>query len=173
VPRLHGPGFEAHGLIGQELRGLDHHAWFPEIIDLVRAEGAPSGFLSQLTEVCAEIYLAQPKHLVAFIHAVTAPSALRLLVPYLAEAEACLAARYVWQACVALYAWYATEPLPSPGEYTAPSEDPATLIERAVAAGGAHTIKLTEACLREHALHPKPVYLVAARDVVGRVGGAF
>jgi hypothetical protein len=47
------------------------------------------------------------------------------------------------------------------------------LIERAVAAGGAHTIKFTEACLREHALHPQPVYLVAARDVVVRVGGAF
>jgi hypothetical protein len=47
------------------------------------------------------------------------------------------------------------------------------LIDRAVAAGGAHTIKLAEACLREYALQPKAVYLVAARDVVARVGGAF
>jgi len=45
------------------------------------------------------------------------------------------------------------------------------LIDRAVVAGGAHTIKFTEACLREYALHPKPVYLVAARDAAERVGG--
>jgi hypothetical protein len=36
-----------------------------------------------------------------------------------------------------------------------------------------HTIKFTEACLREYALNPKPVYLVAARDIAERVGGAF
>jgi hypothetical protein len=33
--------------------------------------------------------------------------------------------------------------------------------------------KFTEACLREYVLHPQAVYLVAARDVVERVGGAF
>ena len=32
-----------------------------------------------------------------------------------------------------------------------------------------HTV--TAACLREYALHPNPVYLMAARDVAERVGG--
>ena len=38
------------------------------------------------------------------------------------------------------------------------------LIDSAVATGDEHAIKFTEACLREHALNPKPVYLAAARD---------
>jgi len=52
----------------------------------------------------------------------------------------------------------------------APSEDREDLIDRAVAAGGAHSIKFTEACLREYAINPNPVYLVAARDAPERVG---
>jgi Questin oxidase-like len=173
VPRVHRADFEAGGLIGQQLQGLDDHPWFAEVINLADTEGALSAFLSQLTELCAGIYLVNQHNLVAFIHTVTAPSALRLLVPYLAEADARLTARYAWQACAALYAWYSTEPPPPTGGYAPPSEDPDTLIDQAVAAGGAHTIKLTEACLREYALHPKAVYLVVARDVVERVGGAF
>lgn len=51
-----------------------------------------------------------------------------------------------------------------------PVEDREELIDRAVAAGGAHSIKFTEACLREYSLNPNPVYLVAARDAAERVG---
>jgi hypothetical protein len=94
VPRVHGAGFEARGLIGQQLQGLDDHPWFAEVIDLVSMEGTLSEFLSRLTELCAGIYLVNQHKLVAFIHTVTAPSALRLLVPYLAEADARVAARY-------------------------------------------------------------------------------
>ena len=50
------------------------------------------------------------------------------------------------------------------------TESQDTLIDRAIAAEGAHTIKFTEACLREYALNPKPVYLLAACDVAARVG---
>ena len=42
------------------------------------------------------------------------------------------------------------------------------LIDRAVATQDEHAIKFTEACLREHAFNPKPLYLQAARDAVGR-----
>ena len=44
------------------------------------------------------------------------------------------------------------------------------LIDGAVATGGVHVIKFVEACLREYRLNPKPVYLVAARDVRKRIG---
>ncbi len=44
------------------------------------------------------------------------------------------------------------------------------VIDRALAAGGAHSIKFTEACLREYALNPTPIYLMAAYDVAERVG---
>jgi len=169
VGRIHGPDFEARGAIVQQVKGLDEHAEFAKAVDLVDTAGDLSWFLSELTETCAGIYLANPKGLVAFVHTVTAPSALRLLAPYLTDADARLAARYAWQACAAIYAWYSTTP-PAPADLTPPAADPDALIDRAVAARGAHTIKFTEACLREYALHPKPVYLLAAVDAAERVG---
>jgi hypothetical protein len=170
VRRVHGPNFEAPGSIVQQIKGLDDQPEFATVVDLVDTAGDLSWFISELTETCAGIYLANPKGLIAFVHAVTAPSALRLLAPYLADADARLTARYAWQACAAIYAWYSTTPPPSTSDLTPPTEDPEALIDRAVVAGGAHTIKFTEACLREYALHPQPVYLVAACDAAERVG---
>jgi hypothetical protein len=170
VQRIHGPDFDASGSIVQQIKGLDNQPEFTQVVDLVDTAGDLSGFLSELTATWAGIYLANPKGLIAFVHAVTAPSALRLLAPYLPAADTRLAARYAWQACAAIYAWYSTTPPPSLAAFTPPPEAPDALIDRAIAAGGAHTIKFTEACLREYALHPTPVYLVAARDAADRVG---
>jgi hypothetical protein len=170
VGRVHGPGFDPRGSIVQQLKGLDEHREFATAIDLVGTAGDLSRYISELTETFAGVYLANPKGLIAFVHAVTAPSALRLLVPYLTDADARLAARYAWQACAGIYAWYSTMPPPSTSGFTPPPEDTNALIDGAVTAGGAHTIKFTEACLREYALNPKPVYLAAARDAAKRVG---
>ena len=154
----------------QQIEGLDAQPGFAAAVDLVDTAGDLSWFISELTETFAGIYLANPKGLIAFVHTVTAPSALRLLAPYLTDADARLAARYAWQACAAVYAWYSTTPPPSLSNLPPPAEPPEALIDRAVVAGGAHTIKFTEACLREYALNPKSVYLVAARDAAERVG---
>jgi hypothetical protein len=170
VGRIHGPDFDASGAIVQQVKGLDAQPAFAQAIDLVDTTGDLSGFLSDLTETCVRLYLANPRGVIAFVHTVTAPSALRLVAPFLSPAEARLAARYAWQACAGIYAWYSTTPPPAPADLTPPREDAAALIDRALAAGGAHTIKFTEACLREYALHPNPVYLVAARDAAERVG---
>jgi Questin oxidase-like len=170
VGRIHGGDFDPRGAIVQQLKGLDDHPEFATAIDLVDTAGDLSRYISELTETFAGIYLANPTGLIAFVHAVTAPSALRLLAPYLTDADARLAARYAWQACAGIYAWYSTTPPPSPASFTPPTETFEALIDRAVAAGGAHTIKFTEACLREYALNPQPVYLLAARDAAERVG---
>ena len=170
VGRIHGPDFEARGSIVQQVKGLDEQPAFAQAIDLVDTTGDLAWFLSELTETCVQIYLANPRGVIAFVHTVTAPSALRLLAPFLSDAEARLAARYAWQACAGIYAWYSATPPSAPTDLMPPTEDSAALIDRALAAGGAHTIKFTEACLREYALHPKPVYLAAARDAAERVG---
>jgi hypothetical protein len=154
----------------QQLQGLGDYPEFAAAIDLVDTAGDLSRYISEITQTFAAIFLANPTGLIAFVHAVTAPSALRLLAPYLADAEARLAARYAWQACAGIYAWYSTTPPPALVDFPPPSETPETLIERAIAAGGAHTIKFTEACLREHALNPQPIYLAAAYDAAQRVG---
>jgi hypothetical protein len=48
----------------------------------------------------------------------------------------------------------------------APRDDAAGLIDRAIAHGDEHAIKFTEACVREHALNPSPVYFAAARHAI-------
>ena len=170
VDRLHGPDFEGSGSIQQQIMGLDQHPEFAPAIDLVDTGGGLSEFISNLTETFAGVYLANQKNLIAFVHTVTAPSSLRNIAPYLSEESACLAARYAWQACASIYSWYSVAPPLDTSEMYLPTEDHEELKDRAIAAGGAHSIKFTEACLREYAINPSPVYLVAARDVSERVG---
>ena len=170
VARLHGPEFDGSGAITEQIKGMEEHPEFASAIDLADASGDLSLFISNLTETFAGIYLASSKNLVAFVHTVTAPSALRMLAPYLDEDDARQAARYAWQACAAVYSWYSTVSAQDNSGLAKPIEDQEELIDRAVAAGGAHSIKFTEACLREYALNPNPVYLAAARDAAERVG---
>ena len=170
VDRLHGPDFDTAGSITEQIKGLEAYPDFVPVIDLADPAGNVSGFISNLTETFAGIYLANQNNMVAFVHTVTAPSALRMLVPYLAADDARQAARYAWQACAAVYSWYSMVSPPDTSTYQVPAEGHEELIDRAVAAGGAHSIKFTEACLLEYALNPNPVYLVAARDVTERVG---
>ena len=170
VDRLHGLDFAGSGSIQQQIMGLDEQPEFAPAIDLVDTGGDLSAFISNITETLAGLYLANQKNLIAFAHTVTAPSSLRTLAPYLAEADARLAALYAWQACAGIYSWYSVVPPMDTTGLEAPSEDREGLIDRAVAAGGAHSIKFTEACLRKYTINPNPVYLVAARDAPERVG---
>ena len=175
VERFHGADFDGAGPINEQIKGMEDHTGFATVIDLVDTSGDISHFISEITETFAGIYMASSKNLIAYVHTVTAPSALRMLIPYLEDTDARQAARYAWQACAAIYSWYATTPAQDKSGLEATSgdqkgEDQEDLIDRAVAAGGAHSIKLTEACLREYGLNPKPVYLAAARDAAERVG---
>ncbi len=170
VQRIHGPDFDADGSIVRHLAGLEHEPSFDPAIDLADTSGDLSQLISDLTETFAGVYLANHRGLIAFVHSVTAPSALRNLVPYISEADARLAARYAWQACAAIYAWFSEELPASTPDFTPPTERHEDLIDRAVTASGAHSIKFTEACLREYTLNPKPVYLAAAHDAAQRVG---
>ena len=111
VDRLHGPDFDGRGSIAEQIRGMENHPEFEPVIDLTDTGGDLSSFISNLTATFAGIYLASSKDLIAFVHTVTAPSALRMLVPYLEEDDAALAARYAWQACAAIYSWYSTVPV--------------------------------------------------------------
>ena len=172
VERLHDSSFDGSGPIIEQIKGLEAHPGFAQVINLADTAGDISRFISGITETFAGIYLVSPRNLIAFVHTVTAPSALRMVAPYLDEDDARQAARYAWQACAAIYSWYATAPPQDTPELEPPPEDRDVLIDRAVAATGAHSIKFTEACLREYALNPSPVYLLAARDVAERVGPA-
>ena len=159
----------AAGLITVGLRSLDDFPPFASAINLVDTSGDVPAFVSDMTETFAHVYLANSSggRVIHFVHAVTGPSAVRLLAPHLSAGTRSMALRYAWQAGAALYAAFGEQPrVETLGE--AP-EDIDDLIDQSVATGDEHAIKFTEACLREYRLNPKPVYLVAAQDATRRL----
>ena len=158
------------GNITDRLAPLERFPPFAGVADMVDVSGDASAFISNLTEAFATVYVENvpPGSVITYIHAVTGPSAIRLLLPHLDAAARAALLRYGWQGAAALYAasggkWASTTPSAAPGG------DRDDLVDRAVATGDEHAIKFTEACLREHALNPKPVYLAAARSAVARL----
>jgi hypothetical protein len=137
---------------------------FAPVADLPDLSGDPARVLSALTEIQATIFTANvPRvgHDLAFLHAVTAPSAVRLLLPYLDDERKRRLLRYGWQACAALWSAHADESMKLEIE-TAPMK-PEEIVDRAVEHGDEHVLKLSEVALREHAAHPRDIYLAAAR----------
>jgi len=159
------PGFNTNSI-----QAVAEHPEFPGVINLVEASGDASAFVSDLTETFANVYLANAhdgQSAFVFIHCVTGPSAIRLIAPHVSRKTAASALRYGWQAAAALYAGFSQTPAVTVVEQLDTSVE--DLIDSAVATGDEHAIKFTEACLREHALNPKPVYLAAARDATARL----
>ena len=159
------------GLIADGLRALDGWPPFLGAADLADTSGDASDFLADLTARCAQVYWEESHdagRIIAFIHAVTGPSAVRLIVPHVGAASRQALLRYAWQAAAGLYA-----ALSRAGGPPAPLPESAdgwdSLVERAVAAGDEHAIKFGEACRREDAVRPAVIYRHAARDAADRL----
>jgi hypothetical protein len=156
------------GLIFETVKGIDAESFAPAI-NAVAIAGVDE-FVSGVTRAFVRQYLANAHHApIAFIHTVTAPSALRILAPHLSPATTDAAMRYAWQACASIYAAYATGESVDPPPDGAAGFDAADLIDQAVAARDEHAIKFTDACLREHRVTGDAAFVVAARDVVARL----
>jgi hypothetical protein len=98
---------------------------------------------------------------IAMVHSVTAPTAARSVLPLLPAEVARDTYDRLWQASAALVSVYSSGATPRPLPAGPP---PAVddLVDRAIATGDEHAIKLTEACLRLHAEHPDPLLPHAA-----------
>src|SRR5262245_21907291 len=111
----------------------------------------------------ARLYLANAStHPLVFIHALTGPAAVRLLIPHMPPALHEVALAYCWQAIAAWVAAYGSDRAGAADDSAPPSEP--AIIARALDTRDHHAIKLAEACLREHRRHPRAVYLKAALD---------
>jgi hypothetical protein len=170
VPTLPDADRRSGGLITDRLEGLEGFGPFSLVADLADTSGDASVFLSDLTLSFARVYLEQAPNralVIAFIHAVTGPAAVRRLLPHLTPAATRPLLRYAWQAAAGLYAAMA-RPMP---EARLPETVPALdeLIEGAVRADDEHAFKFTEVCLREHEERPDPIYLAAAADALLRL----
>ncbi len=73
---------------------MEEHPEFSPVINLVDTGDDLSRFISHLTENFAAIYLASPKNLIAYVHTVTGPNALRMLTPHLDWDDSRQAAHY-------------------------------------------------------------------------------
>lgn len=169
VPMLPNDQRGASGSIMVGLAGLSQFEPFAGVITLVEPTANFSGFLSQVSEAFANAYLKNvtPRNFITLIHTVTATTALRSLLPHLSAANKTQLLRYGWQVSSALYSIAgigSTNPPLKPREITRDE-----LIRRAVNLQEEHAIKFSEACLREYALNPRPVYLQAADDALQRL----
>ncbi len=156
------------GNIVTGLRALRGTPTFRAVAGLVDASD-PLRTLSEMAPAFARFYLQNPERRIAFTHSITAPSALRLLAPYLDEETVLAATRYAWQAAAGIYVVYGDPSKSVPADGDPVQRD--ILIARAIQNGGAHSIKLTEACLREEALTHAPILLAAARDAGESMSG--
>jgi hypothetical protein len=153
------------GSIVSALAGLAGFSAFVPVIDWIEPDAR---CLSSLTRAFAHAFLANAHdrlHAVVFVHGITGAAALRSLLPHLEVEEGRELIRYAWQAGAALLASFGRE-APARVEVEPPREQREALIDLALANGDDHVIKVSEACLREHALSPSPLVLAAARHAV-------
>ncbi|MDJ0463917.1 hypothetical protein [Streptomyces sp. H27-C3] len=154
------------GAARQRLDTLDSTPGYTEALDWLAPDQAPR-LLSEMTAQFADVYLGHPEVFpVPLIHGVTAPAAVRIVLPHPPHElhEPTLAA--LWQVHTAFLLAFTTD---RRGEGTmdwraeVPDLPPlAELGTRAAEHGDEHVIKFTEACLREYTLWPDPRYPAAA-----------
>ena len=159
-----------YGRITDRLAPVERFAPFAAAAGLADPSGDSSAFLADLTETFAGVFVASvpPGSLITFVHSVTGPSAVRLLLPVLDAPARAAAHRYAWQGAAAMYSGFSGKAPDGVPPGAAPARD--DLIDRAIATGDEHAIKFTEACLREHAVKASPVFLHAARHAVDLFG---
>ncbi|OFE17399.1 hypothetical protein BA895_16680 [Humibacillus sp. DSM 29435] len=167
-PSLPGRG---EGITGR-LLALDHLPRLPHALNAWGAPADPDLALDELIGASARVLAARDDAPIAFCHAVTAPAAVRLVLPELDAGLAVASVAVSWQVVGSIIAAYAAprHEAESHDAQELPSSEVDELSHRAVQHGDEHVIKLTEACLREHARTGDDTLLVAARRFRDRVG---
>jgi hypothetical protein len=157
-------------LIEESMQALEY-VDFEGVVNTIDVTGDPSKFISELTEITAACFLANASHIghaITFIHSVTAPAMLRLLLPHIKAEDRDAVLSYCWQTAMGLYSVSGQD-----GQFggcNAVEETADELIDRAVNTNDEHAIKFAEACLREHSFNPKPIYLAATSHASRLIG---
>jgi hypothetical protein len=157
----------------ESVRRLDQFPAFATAIEqFERPEaGELSAFLSRLSCLAATAYLAHPGARIPYVHALTIPSALRLVAPILTGQEACLGAAYVFQAMAAMHSMFGEgAAIPEPEEEVARvAEDWDAIRYHAACSLQEHAIKMVEACWREDQIAEAPILRLAAADAALKI----
>ena len=153
-----GPG------VGGRLRSLVRLDGFGEGLDGWGAPLGPDAALDGLIAAGARVLVAREDAPIAFCHAVTAPAAVRLVLPELPMVLQVRSVAAAWQAVGGIVAAFASPRIDR--EATAVDAYPEALLAelgpRAAEHGDEHVIKLAEAAMREYARSGDATVLVAA-----------
>lgn len=156
------------GLFTESAESLRDHPPFAEAVGRLRIPDVVEGeHVSALTRAMLAPYFESPLLRIAYVHTITAPSALRLVAPQVEPGTLRALYGYGFQAVAALHAIskLPTEPTVGP-EAERLARDADALAGRAAYTLEEHVIKLTEACLREHNATGDSRFLLAAADAV-------
>lgn len=157
------------GMIFDRVRAVDGVQRFADAIAKVDLRGqSTSDFISEMVGIAARVMLTTPGAGFAYLHAITATSAVRSLLPFV-DASSELAVRHAIFHCVAALhaahggskawlAWTAPESLPDVG----------TLPLQAARSQADHAIKLAVTVAHEFSRHPDPALLCAAAAEINR-----
>ncbi|MFI6642825.1 hypothetical protein [Streptomyces sp. NPDC050504] len=173
LPRVPLPGGLTAEAARERFGALEELPHYSAALGWIGPDQAPL-LLTEMTLQFADVYLGHPEvYPVPLIHGVTAPAAVRLVLPHLpTELHGPTVAR-LWQVQTAFLlaltvdrrdegtgAWRAEVPDLPPVHELAP---------RAAEHGDEHVVKFTEACLREYALRPDQRYPAAAYAALRRI----
>jgi hypothetical protein len=158
---------------------LDGLEGFTPAVEALGPPEADPEALSDLTAAFCRMLLADPLSLPqGAVHMVTPAAAVRTLLPHLPGVTVQAVYAQLWHggaaiACGFLEPTTAGGSSPAGGSLTddeppVPLPAPAEMAARAAEHGDPHVVKFTEACIRENALRPDPVYLLAAQHVLDR-----
>jgi len=163
------------GLFFESVRRLDRFPAFSAAVDRFDRPrtGELDSFLSGLSRFAASAYLAHPESRIAYVHALTIPSAWRLLMPFLRQEDACLGASYVFQAMSAMHSmFYERSEIEEPEEEVRRvAEDWDEIRYHAACSLQEHAIKMVEVCWREDLISEAPVLRFAAADAALKIDG--
>jgi hypothetical protein len=163
------------GLFFRCVGRLEEDADFARAVESVVLPAGPEveAFVDALIRVAAELYVTQPAARVAYVHAVTIPSAIRTLLPFLGEEDRRLAAGHAVQAVGALHCIFGDPSArPDEDEETARvSGDWDEIRYHAACSIQEHSIKMAEACHRADQRDPHPAFALAAADAALKIGG--
>lgn len=161
---------EGPGIVGRfvPLAGL---SGLPQALDRWHAPADADRALDRLIGASSRVLAARDDAPIAFCHAVTAPAAVRLVLPLLPPALRTDSIAATWQVVGGIVAAYAAPRLDAESSEPDHDELPKApdLVDAAIHHGDEHVIKLTEAALREHARTGDPTLLIAARRFRDRV----
>ena len=168
--------------------GLRDKGLFKHIVDMkdwpaaVSRLAAPTDLQAALSDITVSFAQANLVHNDQFpiplLHSVTAPAALRLMLPHLPQEMHLPSFIAVWQASAALLTSFAPEHRAAElaafaPDAAQPALSTAELAQRAVEHGDEHMMKIAEACLREYAIRPDSRYLVLAESMLSKIPRYF